>query len=396
MEAECNAVAAGRKRKDEIMGPILRKMLDCFNTAQAEARKLDEAVARHFTRIGSNDANSSIVQRNFSYCGGCEGMTTLKELRAGNNRNQGNGRSNNNNRAPTKILHCGPCNLGLKLPRGVPTPMTNAQNEHTKCPICNYQVIKLNQGDGYTGNGYQICPKCFSDPPNEHGGAATGGEFRCFQCCHPTCSLAGGTTDGDIEIFPCPFCEGSGTPGKIALRKNSRGHVLSCSNYTTSGGSRCDYTIWLPKEASSISTVEDDSNRGSTAMNCSRCSRPNKMVRKLKFKWKSGSVPPGYGRELVTCILCDEGLKTDFRVSIPQQNRVRIHHRGRNESQGRGRGRGRQSNTAGRSRERNFSSGGRGRGRGQGANSSNNTGGIICFRCNQPGHYASSCPNARQ
>jgi hypothetical protein len=395
MEAECNAVAAGRKRKEDIMGPLLRKMLDCFNTAQAEATKLDEAIARHFTRIGTNDANSSVVQRNFSYCGGCGGMTTLKELRGGNNRNEGNGR-NNNPRAPTKILHCGPCSLGLKLPRGAPAAMANAQNEPTKCPICNYQVIKMNQGDGYTGNGYHVCPKCFSDPPNEHGGAATGGEFRCFQCCHTTCSLASGTRDGDVEIFPCPFCAVSGTPGKITMRKNSRSYVLSCSNYVTTGRAKCAYTIWLPKEASTISIVEENPNRNSSSNTCSRCSTPNKVVRKLRFKWKNGSVPPGFGRELVACVLCDETLKSDFRISIPQLNQVQIHG-GRSSARGRGgaaRNGGRRPSNggAGRSRERNFV-----RDAGRGGNSSNNNGGsITCFRCNEPGHYASACPNSRQ
>ncbi len=401
MEAECNAVAAGTKRKEDIMGPILRKMLECFKTAQAEARKLDQAVARHFTRIGTNDANSYIIQPSFSICGECGGTLTLKELRGGNNHNQGNGRNNNNNnRAPTKILHCAPCSLGLKLPRGSPTAMTNdTTNEPVKCPICNYQVIKMNQGDGYTGNGYQVCPKCFSDPPNEHGGATTGGEFRCFQCCHPTCSLASGTKDGDVEIFPCPFCAASGGPaGKITLRKNSKGHVLSCTNYSTGGRRRCEYTIWLPKEASAISVLEESgsaSGNGNSRSNCSHCSMPNKMVRKLRFKWKNGSVPPDFGRGLVACVLCDETLKADFRISIPQLNQVQIRGRGGGGG-GRGTGGRRSSNGAGRSgRERNF--GGRGSaGRGGSNNNAPNLSGITCFRCNQPGHYASNCPNNRQ
>lgn len=337
-------------------------------------------------------------------------MTTLKELRGINDGNQGN-----NNRAPTKLVHCGPCNLGLRIPRGIPSAMINDQNEPTKCPICNYQVVKMSSGGGYTGNGYHICPKCFSDPPNDHGGAATGGEFRCFQCCHPTCTLASGTKDADVEVFPCPFCAASNTTGKITLRKNSRGFILSCSNYLKS---KCEYTIWLPKEATTIAIVDEGANQGNrnnARAVCARCSAPNKVVRRLKFKWKPGSVPPGLGRELEACVLCDETLKSDFRVSIPQLNRVRIRGgqrngnatrgaiRGRGGGQGgRGRGRGgRQSQSsysAGRGRGRDFNTG-RGRGASRGNSNSTTAGtsnGIVCFRCQQPGHYASNCPNAAQ
>ena len=438
MEAECNAVAAGRKRKEEILEPLLTKMLECFNRATAEARKLDDAVARHFTRIGTNNANSRVIQRNFSLCGACEGFTTLKELLGTQaNQNRGNGRGNQQAqaRAPAKLLHCETCSVGLRLPaKGTPSPSTSAgaQNEPTKCPICNYQVISIGQGDGYTGNGYQVCPKCFSDPPAEYGGGSTNGEFRCFQCSHPTCSIATGSGGSDIEIRSCPFCGATGGTGKITLNKNARGYVLSCSNYRTT---RCEYTVWLPKEASCVEVVEEsqttnangnaNSNANSNAnanqnVSCPRCSSGGNTVRKLKFKWKSGSVPPGFGREYVACVFCDQTLKSDFKVTIPQLNQVQVRGRrpntnanvapprnNNNDGGGRG-GRGgstwHQNSTRGnsatrggtsasdnrnssRSRERNFGNGGNSN------TSANNLDGIVCFRCNQPGHYASSCPN---
>ncbi len=386
------------------MRPILAKMLECFRTANAQVAKLDEAVARHYTRIGSNNANSSTLQRNFSTCGGCGGMTTLKELRRGTG-NQ-NGRRGNNNNSNTKILHCETCNLGLRLPRGSPMALTNTNsNQIVNCPICNYQVVKIGQGDGYTGNGYHLCPKCFSDAPEQYGGGTTSGEFRCFNCTHPTCSLASGTS-GE-EVFPCPFCEAKGTTGKISLRKNSRGYILSCSNYATSGQrARCEFTIWLPREARSVSIASADvnangngivDNAAPAAYTCNRCSTGNKLIKKLKFVWKPGSVPPGTGREHIGCVLCDQVLKSDFHLSVPRLNQVQFRGRqasagGRGSSRSRGGGRG-ASVSRSRSRERNFQREGElSASTGRGNAPSTNGGGSVCYRCNQPGHYASNCP----
>ena len=355
MEAECNAVAMGRKRKEEIMQPILAKMCECFERVNTEARKLDEAVARHFTKIGSNDANANVLNANFSICGGCNGRTSLRELAGGGQQGQGQ-RRNNNGRSKIKLVYCSTCTIGMRLPKGIPSPSTNPQhnNQPLICPICNHQVIKMNQGDGYNGNGYQLCPKCFSDAPAEYGGAATSGEFRCFNCTHPTCSIATGTRGGDFEIFPCPFCAASGSSDKICLQKNSRGYTLSCSNYATTNRARCEYTIWLPREANSVS-ISETNNRGppregSQPVTCNRCSNANKVVRKLLFRWKPNSIPPGVPRELSTCVLCDTNFRYDFNVSIPQFNQVRI--RGRSNTAGaargntgRGRGSGRQSNS---------------------------------------------------
>jgi len=399
MEAECNAVAAGRKRKEEIMGPILAKMLECLNRANAEAHKLDDAVARHFTRIGSNDTNSNVLNPRFSTCGGCGGLTSLKELRSfdqqrNNNRNNGN----NNPRAQPKLVHCATCSIGLKLPsKGIPSPSTT-NNRPVSCPICNYQVIQISQGDGYNGNGYQICPRCFSNAPEEFGGSSTSGEFRCFNCTHPTCSLSGGTRGGDVEVFPCPFCESSGTSGKITLRKNSRGYTLSCSNYTTTGQrARCEFTVWLPREANTISVPENNVAQNGNNRNpsiCSQCSGENKIVRKLLFRWKPNSVPPGFAREHLGCVLCDEVLKSDFRVSIPQLNQVQRRSRqqstnGTNASAG-CRGRRNNSNSRSRSRQRSFNNVNSNAAQGDSASNP-----VTCFRCGQVGHYSSSCPNQR-
>lgn len=373
VEAECNLVAAGRKTKDDIIQPILAKMKAIFEHAVNEAHKLDDAVARHFSRLGSSNETSQVLQANFSLCGACGNRMALKQERQSRGRNSGTRR---------KLIFCETCRAGWNLPRGQPRPKTRDDvtgGHPVKCPICNYQVIQITRGDGYDGNGYHVCPKCFTDPPLEHGGAQTG-EFRCFSCRHPSCSLATGTQNSDTEIFSCPFCYPNGTrpphqeQGKICLRKTSRGFVLSCNRYAGSND-RCSYTIWMPKECSAITVPSGDENQDGTI--CTTCSTANRVVRKIHIEWKPGSVPPHYGRDLQTCILCDSTLRQDLHITLPQPGRV--HTTRPTASTGRG-----DSNQSGRGNARS--------GRGGGGGSSND-GGFTCFKCGQPGHFANACPS---
>ena len=180
-----------------------------------------------------------------------------------------------------------------------------------------------------------------------------------------------------MEIFACPFCQGQGnSSGKVNLRKNSRGYVLSCSNY--SGSERCAYTIWLPRASQNVTVPEGDESV------CRSCSTAG-PVRKVSFTWKPGSVPPHLGRSSTVCVLCDAAFRNDLQMSLPQPNQVRTNAR-------RPQGGGVRRGGAGR--------GGAGRGavlpnnRNNGPNNrpNNNIQGNVCFRCGQPGHYANNCP----
>lgn len=375
MEHECNLVANEQKTMDDIVGPILNKMRQCYLTATAEAQKLDDAVARHFPRLGTGN-NMQVLNANFSRCGACQGLLNLKtERRAGNPRGGGRGRGAAGGTNVRKVLFCNTCQVGWTVPRGQLRPKTqndNAGGEPVLCAICNYQVIRVERGDGYEGNGYHFCPKCFTDSPGEHGGNATGSDFRCFNCTHPTCSLAGGTRGGEVEVFSCPFCRELGNQGgRVTVRKNSRGFVLVCSNY--SSPSRCSYTIWLPRESQTVSVPDGDANV------CTVCST-NGPVRKVTIAWKPGSVPPHLGEECTVCILCDIAFRQDMHISLPRLNQVATNNRQpRRGSSNAGRGN--------RAPLANRSTNGRGRGA--------NAGGNCCFRCGQSGHYANNCPQNR-
>lgn len=372
-EAECNNIASGQKTKDLVLAAILAKMRECFVVANRDAHKLDEAVARHFSRLGAGN-ESQLLQERFSTCGSCRNLLSLKQEQGRNSQR--------------KIVYCGACQIGCNLPsRGQFLPKVE-NGSPVLCPICNFQVIQITRGNGYDGNGYNICPKCFSDPPLEHGGA--GGDFRCFSCQHPTCPLASGTSGDSTPVFGCPFCNNQ---HQVCLRKNSRGFVLSCNKYIP-GQERCPYTIWLPKEAQSVSTLPQDENQNSI---CSRCSSNGLVVRKVHFVWKPGSVPPHLGRDAIACVLCEADFRRELSIALPQPNQVQARPIVPRARADRGRGGAGSTWTTGArvsSGHRAGAGSGRGGGRGSGGReSTRSTGGRgECFRCGQSGHFANNCP----
>jgi Zinc knuckle len=174
----------------------------------------------------------------------------------------------------------------------------------------------------------------------------------------------------------------------VMLRKNTRGYILSCTNY--SSRHRCAFTVWLPRGSQSVSVSPDE------ASVCTDCSTQG-AVRKVSFVWKPGAVPPHLGRESTACLLCDARFRQDVQVQLPQMDQVSSNNRQR---QGGGSGTNRTTSNNGR--------GGGGTSSNNRASNSNNhrsrtanssssdSNSQVCFKCNQPGHYANSCPTRRQ
>jgi len=382
-ERECNLVANGQKSKEDIVRPLLDKMKDCYIVATRDAHKLDQAMARHYSRVGTGN-DTEVLQARFSECGKCQGSMALKQdKRTGNNSGgggRGRGRGNNNHR-PRKLLFCNTCQEGWVMPQKGdfrPKREEGVDRSPVKCAICNFQVIAIARGDGYEGNGYNICPKCYNDPPADHGGKG-GGNHPCFSCSHPTCTLAGAIQGGDVEVFACPFCrEKRIQGGKVTLRKNTRGYVLSCTNYQAR--QRCSFTIWLPRASRSIEVPPGDENV------CTRCSTQS-AVRKISFFWKPGGVPQHLGRESTVCILCDERFRQEVQIQLPQMDRVGTYNRGSARARG-----GTNTNTSYNGNNNDIRTKER---RSNGQPLANNTN-FTCYVCNQPGHFADRCPNRNQ
>ena len=138
MEHECNLVALGQKNKEAIMGPILNKMKQCFERANAEAHKLDEAVARHFSRLGTNNNTSTVLQANFSECGSCGNLMALKQ-----------GINNNNNQSwqQSKLVSSKTVVLWCLFNGHVTAEWTNATSDGSQhaCQV-SYLSVPSSQG----------------------------------------------------------------------------------------------------------------------------------------------------------------------------------------------------------------------------------------------------------
>jgi ssDNA-binding Zn-finger/Zn-ribbon topoisomerase 1 len=105
-----------------------------------------------------------------------------------------------------------------------------------------------------TGKEHTICPKCFrfgqalsqpshfcSDPPGPpYSTEGFSGEFRCFMCNHPTCSLASRKVS-EITLSPCYEKDCNGT---IKLKRAEKTNTLffGCNKYPS-----CRAIWWLPK-----------------------------------------------------------------------------------------------------------------------------------------------------
>ncbi len=310
-EKDLAQISMGEDTKEAVISRCIDVMSKAFSTCQQRAHVLDEVLGKHFRGIGLGNEETTLLQGNFSRCG-CGGAMELKERRhegrargrgggerghqqqRGGGRGRGGARKTDGYDIPPRLVLCGTCNVGLPLPR---TGMISPIQPDFNCPICGYQVLSVSQGRGYEGQGYKMCPKCFRDPPMEHGGKE-GESFRCFMC-HATCRYAGRTEGQDTPLSPCTQWPVNGCSGHLLLKKTSNGSFrLSCSR----GHPTCSGGFWLPRVATVISVAQSCCDH--CCKNLNGKGDPSE-IRKLVFQFKRSAVPPDVPTELEACPFCD-------------------------------------------------------------------------------------------
>jgi DNA topoisomerase-3 len=152
MEKDCQKIARGELKREDMVRNCLSQMRDCFLNCSREVAKLDNSMQKHFPGAanGANAdvaANFQVVQQRFSACGRCDNLMALRIRTEANN-------NNSNFNTNSRQLFCSTCETSLQLP----AKNELAPHEH-RCPLCNYQVITVHNTE--TGKDHTLCPYCF-------------------------------------------------------------------------------------------------------------------------------------------------------------------------------------------------------------------------------------------
>lgn len=194
MERDMMKIARGELSKDEMMRACMESMQKCYFECKTQISKLNDSMDRYIGADGGLDADDlHVVKHRVSTCGDCGSKMDMRIKEDGHRE--------------VRYLYCARC---TKLNQ-IPSNGEISAHEHI-CPICNFQVLSVQNIE--TEKTHTICPRCFKSPPpapmNIEDG---GGDFRCFQCAHPTCALAGNTP----AFAPCPECP----QGSLKLKKTN-------------------------------------------------------------------------------------------------------------------------------------------------------------------------------
>eukprot|EP00796_Vickermania_ingenoplastis_P008222 gene8222-5745_t len=226
------------------------------------------------------DAEVRVVSQAFSPCGRCGRSLRLVDVP-----DDPSGR---------RFLQCVACRLQLRVPgsRYVDIAPTAPP---VVCPICHFTALQAEnreRGAGRTNKGYTLCPYCFNQRPGAEFCAdiESVGDFRCFQCLHPSCALAKGK-----ELVGITKCISCGI-NDLRLRKGqSGGHYLACSGYPT-----CMLKIGLP----TATRIDPQPQR--------RC--PNCHAVTLLFDFRGVQPVPGLEEVESICVYCDIRVKDYLKL----------------------------------------------------------------------------------
>lgn len=127
IESDCQRIAKGEARKEDILQKCINNMKECFIVCNREAHKLDTAMEKYFTNKGESGLdNYDVIQARLSSCGICK---QSMELRIETN--------DMNNNSQTRFLFC----LQCKKAHIIPNRGEIIAHEHS-CAICHFQVFR--------------------------------------------------------------------------------------------------------------------------------------------------------------------------------------------------------------------------------------------------------------
>lgn len=161
MERMMLGICRGEQNKSDFLRSCLQEMSLIFSSL---VQRIQDVVvvmeATGVPKMGAEFLTARILMQSASTCA-CGGDIDLRGTQSGSS------------------FVCQVCHSALSAPKA---EVTRKRNH--RCPICGFGVVMIKSSKG---SDYPICPKCFNDPP-----PGESGQFRCFQCKHPTCTLATG------------------------------------------------------------------------------------------------------------------------------------------------------------------------------------------------------------
>lgn len=326
----------------QVLNNVLTEYQQLFQRLIQNRILIDSVFQQRFNRMSAQSWNT--ITEQFSKCGICNQMMSLKSdprsverIAAGgpggnnNTAGRGNGRSRHdrshqNNNNMDRGVHCNTCDITLKMPRnGTLAP------SRKYCPICQYEISEVSNTNSQSGgpSTHTVCPKCYNEPPTDTAinPEQKTSEFRCFLCVHPTCEFARGTSSNDSDVAKCPKCSRSCL---IRTSNDSATKFITCSGQRD----ECQFVYFFPRN--SVENVSALANE-----TCTQCES-----KKLSVTWIRRNVPPGTA-PYSGCIWCDISWRNILN-SIGESGSAPIPpHPGmpRSATESNGRGRGRQQNS---------------------------------------------------
>eukprot|EP01138_Halocafeteria_seosinensis_P013245 gb/GECG01013527.1/.p1 GENE.gb/GECG01013527.1/~~gb/GECG01013527.1/.p1 ORF type:complete len:1063 (+),score=86.31 gb/GECG01013527.1/:1-3189(+) len=271
MERDCHAVCHGAKNRQSVVEECLKDMYRVFLKVTSNVASLETELSRFFEPQASN---AQVVQSQLSECGACGGYLQLKVGNRGK-----------------REAFCPSCSQTHPLPS-----KGKMSGYDFTCPLCNFQILSIHNGEGYEGKGYTLCPSCYSRgvPPEsgvqpiEHDG--TNATMPCFKCpAVERCRMAKGSSRSNVLVG----CGAGSCNGSLTLKRTSTGsYMAGCSSYP-----QCKHAIFLPKPIKRA--VVSDSP-------CRRCSNGACTVPRLEMTFSHGALPHDAPNPLTACVVCND------------------------------------------------------------------------------------------